>query len=184
MSMLFVATLLIVMLGAMLVWLLRSLFSSQKMLPVSTGWIEDMSASRYEPMNRLLRRDDYQYLATQGGFDPEMIAALRRERRRVFRGYLRSLSDDFQMVCTALRMLLAQSAQDRPDLARILLKQKLLFQWGLLAVECRLLMDACGWTATLDAHELLDGLDLLGQELRRMIPASPYSMAMRVSSAA
>lgn len=185
MIMLIFATLLIgVLLGSALVLLFQRLFSSQRMLPVSTTWIEDLSASRYEPMNRLLRRDDYRFLVSQPGYDASTIARMRRERRKVFRGYLRSLSEDFQMVCTALHMLLVQSAEDRPDLARILLKQKLLFQWGLLAVECRLLLDACGWTETLEAHDLLRGLDVLGQELRRMVPADRYYTAMPAGSVA
>src|SRR5215471_20655160 len=56
---------------------------------------DEFSLARYEPMGRLLAEEDFVFLAAQPGYRPEIGAKLRRERRQIFRLYLRELSRDF-----------------------------------------------------------------------------------------
>jgi hypothetical protein len=56
--------------GVAIAFLLRKLFASPKTLPVSVDWINDLSAIRYRPMERLLSAEDERFLASQPGCDP------------------------------------------------------------------------------------------------------------------
>ncbi len=82
--------------GVVVAFLFRRLIAGPKSLPVSVDWINDLSIARYRPMERLLSEEDYWFLANQPGFDKRMLRRIRSERRKVFRGYLASLSQRFQ----------------------------------------------------------------------------------------
>ena len=163
------ATFLIGTLGALLACFFRRLFSPQATLPPSTDWIEDLSANRYLPMERLLSDEDADFLASQPRFRGETMWRFRRERRKIFRGYLQCLKQDFERASTALQMMIIQSTYDRPELGMVLLRQKAIFQAALLGVQVRLLMHACGWNQVVDLQTLGASLDVLSLELRRMI---------------
>src|SRR5438270_7633371 len=95
--------------------LVRRLGSGSESLPVTTEWLADLSDDRYHPMLRLLEETDFRFLRTQKSFTPAMEQRLRAQRVEVFRGYLKMLESDFKRVCTALKIVLIQSASDRPD---------------------------------------------------------------------
>ncbi len=153
-----------------LVLLFRGLLSSQRSLPSSIDWIQDISAARYRPMERLLRSEDFQFLASQPGCTRQLARRLRTERRKVFRSYLYAMKRDFNRVCLALQVLMANSAVDRPELASVLVKQKTTFQLAILAVEFRLALHACGFDRMVDVRDLVGALDILGSELRQLVP--------------
>src|SRR5450756_951486 len=133
---------------------LRRLGSADRTLPVTAEWIDELSTDRYRPMMRLLDSRDIEFLGSQAGFTPKMGSKLRAQRCQIFRGYLRCLNMDFQRVCTALKLVLVQSEQDRPDLSSILLHNQILFATGLLAVHFRLIL--YGWgICTVDADGLM-----------------------------
>jgi hypothetical protein len=78
---------------------------------------------------------------------------------------------DFQRVCTALKLVLVQSEQDRPDLSSVLLQNQILFASGLLAVHFRLIL--YGWgICTVDADGLMRIFDGMAFELRHRVPAA------------
>jgi hypothetical protein len=162
--------------GAALAFLFRRLIAGPKSLPVSVDWINDLSIARYRPMERLLDEEDFRFLASQPGFEKRMLRRIRSERRRVFRGYLAGLSRDFSLVGAALRLMTMYSAQDRPDLAGILYKQQALFAFGMLAVQWRLLLHACG-LGTVDVRGLVRAMESMRLELRQMIPAEGAAVA-------
>src|ERR1035437_5554731 len=70
--------------GALLV---RMLGSTDRSLPVTAGWIDDLSTDRYRPMMRLLDSRDIEFLRSQAGFTPKMESKLRAQRCQIFRGY-------------------------------------------------------------------------------------------------
>ena len=151
--------------------LVRMLGSTDRSLPVTAEWIDDLSTDRYRPMMRLLDSRDIEFLRAQGGFTPRMESKLRAQRCQIYRGYLRCLALDFQRVCTALKLVLVQSEQDRPDLSSILLHNQILFATGLLAVHFRLIL--YGWgICTVDADGLMRIFDGMALELRHMVPAA------------
>ncbi|MGA2135700.1 MAG: hypothetical protein ABSH50_25695 [Bryobacteraceae bacterium] len=163
--------------GAVLVILFRRLMAGPKSLPVSVDWINDLSIARYRPMERLLSEDDYRFLSSQTGVSKKTLRRMRAERRKVFRGYLACLRKDFSLVGAALRMMMMYSAQDRGDLAGILYKQQALFAVGMLAVEWRLLLHACG-VGRVDVSGLVLAMENMRLELRHMIPIDPMASRM------
>ena len=174
--MLGLAALVLVAAGAVLMFVFRKIIGGPKSLPVSVDWISDLSVGRYKAMERLLGEEDYRFLACQPGLDKRTLRRMRSERRKVFRGYLACLSRDFSLVGAALRLVMTYSSQDRPDLARILYTQQALFALGILAVEWRLALHACG-IGTVDVSGLVRAMELMRLELRQMIPAASAAAA-------
>jgi hypothetical protein len=156
-------------LAAVVVCLFRRLIAGPRSLPVSVDWINDLSVDRYRPMERLLSDEDYSFLARQPGVTRGMLLCLRSERRKIFRAYLACLRDDFGLVAAALRLIMTYSAQDRPDLARFLYTQQLLFALGMLAVEWRLVLHVCH-LASVDVRALVQAMESVRLELRQVIP--------------
>src|SRR5271166_3889725 len=66
-----------------------------------------ISLAHYEPMTRLLADEDFQFLAAQPGYRPEIGAKFRRERTRIFRMYLRELARDFHRLHAEARAMVA-----------------------------------------------------------------------------
>lgn len=152
-------------------WVLRSVAAPQALLPVTAGWIDELSLERYRPMARLLSEDDLEFLRAQPGFTPRMIARLRAQRCQIFRGYLRSLSQDFDRVCMALKIVLLQSGQDRPDLASTLLREQWHFAANMFAVRVRLVFYRWGWSGV-DASNLMRTFDAMRLELQGLVPVT------------
>ena len=145
--------------------LLRRLLSADRVARLDPDWYERFSITRYRPMERLLSGEDREFLVAQAGFRPQILKTLRAERRRIFRGYLRCLSRDFNRLYLAGRLLMLDAAEDRPDLARILLRQRVLFAYAMLAVEIRLLLHALG-VGTVDVRLLVASLEEMRARLR------------------
>src|ERR1035437_2952352 len=151
--------------------LVRMLSSTDRSLPVTAEWIDDLSTDRYRPMMRLLDPREIEFLCTQAGFTSKMESRVRAQRCQIYRGYLQCLNMDFQRVCTALKLVLVQSEQDRPDLSSILLHNQILFATGLLAVHFRLLL--YGWgIGTVDADGVMRIFDGMAFELRHLVPSA------------
>lgn len=121
---------------------------------------EEFDAARYEPMARLLDPQEAAFLAGQPGIDAGAVAAFRRERRRVFRAYLRELGADFSSLHAQARQLVAASPEKHSELVGMLLRQQVRFWLALAGVEVQLLLDAAGLGAVNPAGLLatVDGL--------------------------
>ena len=130
--------------------------------------VEAIPVERYEPMLRLLERDDLRFLQSHPGCRRGMAARLRRQRCRLFQGYLRNLTSDFQQTCAALRIIMLRSGCDRPDLAKALLHAQKAFAFGLLTVGFRLMLYSLGWS-TVDATGLVRLFGSMQLELRGML---------------
>lgn len=145
-------------------------------LPVTSEWIEDLSLERYRPMLRMLDGDDVKFLRSQPGFTPTMAAKLRTQRTQIFRGYLRSLETDFKRVCSAIKLIMVQCKQDRPDLAETLIRQQITFAFAMMQVRVRLFLYSCG-IGTVDVTQLVKLFDGVRIELRSLVPATAMMSA-------
>jgi hypothetical protein len=155
--------------AAAIALLLRTIAAPTQQVPVTLDWIDELSMERYRPMLRLLTTEDLEFLRSQPGVTPAMVGQLRRDRCRIFRAYLRTLQDDFRVICAALKLLLVQASTDRPDLAGILLRSQLTFAGGMLMVHARVTIYACG-IGTVDVAGLLRVFDSMRVELRTLVP--------------
>jgi len=151
--------------------LLRRLSPSHRSLPVTAEWIDELSTDRYRPMMRLLDSRDIEFLRSQAGYTRKMESKLRAQRCQIFRGYLRCLDGDFKQVCMALKLVMVQSEQDRPDLSAVLAHHQLMFASGLMVAQVRLLLYRWG-ICTVDASSLVKIFDVLRIELRTLVPTA------------
>src|SRR5947209_10650087 len=78
---------------------------------------------RYRPMLRLLDDSDLRLLPRNSS----LYKTVRAERRKLFRSYLACLTKDYGRLLAGLRMVMAKSSVDRPDLVRALAKNRTLF---------------------------------------------------------
>ena len=165
-----------IVLASAIVFTIRKAAPRAGSLPVTANWIEELSLDRYRPMLRILAADDFGVLRSQPGYTPEMLAKLRSQRCRIFREYLRALREDFARVCLALKLLMVQAGNDRPDLASTLLRKQLQFAFGVAAVEVRLALYSWG-IGSVEVAGLLAVFDGLRVELRTLVPVSSESTA-------
>src|SRR5436190_11105527 len=109
------SAILCVALIAALFVVIRRMSAAGRNLPLTAEWIDELSIERYRPMLRLLDGEDLEFLRSQPGFTSKMATKLRIQRYLIFRGYLNCLNADFGRVCAAMKVLMLQSRNDRPD---------------------------------------------------------------------
>src|ERR1035441_1726583 len=83
------ATIQMMGMGLVAVFLVRRLGSDHQLLPVTIDWLSELSTDRYRPMLRLLDATDFEFLRAQQGFTPEMGKTLRRQRVQIGRASCR-----------------------------------------------------------------------------------------------
>lgn len=140
-------------------------------LPGDDDWVKQVSGDRYLPMKRLLDEGEHARLRDHPACTRRMLRRFRTGRIQVFRGYLRCLSADYTRVCTAIKLVLVQSAQDRPDLASLLVRQRISFTLHLMLAELRLRLYSLG-IGRVDVAELVSALDCMRLQLHGLLLAS------------
>ena len=113
-------------------------------------------AGRYRPMLRLLADEDFGFVAG----NPKLLRALRSERHRIFRSYLSCLTREYGRLLAGIRLVMVQSRVDRPDLARALAKNRLLFTLAICRIEYRLAMQSLG-LGKVDISAVVESFDRL-----------------------
>ena len=163
----YIAALTVVGLACALALVFQRLFSPGRCELVSTEWLSGFSVARYRPMGRLLSEDDYRFLARQKGYRPAIAQRLRRERIAVFRAYLRCIGGDFRRLEAALNLYMTHAPEDRPDLAKSLIKKRFLFTCAMITAKWRLTLYALGLGGA-DVRGLVGVLDGMRIDLRRV----------------
>ena len=153
-----------------IVFTIRKAVPRSGALPSAAGWTEVFAIDRPRPMPGLLNVEDFRALRSQPECQPEILARLRRQRCQIFRQDLRSLREDFDRECFALKLLTVQAGPDRPRLTWVLRRSRLRFELGMALVQSQLLLSRCGFGAV-DAASPLRIFAQLQAELRRLIPA-------------
>ena len=155
--------------GLGLILAVRKIAAPRVELPATADWIDELSVERYRPMMRLLDDEELRFLRSQPGFTPKLALQFRRQRCQIFRGYLRALSGDFHRICTAIKVMMMQAREDRPDLATTLIRSQLLFTCAVIAAHCQLVLYSCG-IGTVNVNNMLTVFDGLRLELRTLVP--------------
>ena len=95
--------------------------------------------SHYRPMLRLLEDED---------IDPTLEPGTRGEvlarRRQLFREYLLDVGKDYGRLLARIRLIMVESAVDRPDLAKALLRHRSSFAIAMCRIEFRLRLHELG----------------------------------------
>jgi hypothetical protein len=151
-------------------WRLASRFDVQQ---CTAEWLDTFSLERYAPMERLLNESDFAFLASQPGYREETGKRLRAERRKIFRGYLRSLVRDFNQLMRIGRMMVVFSAHDQQEFAHDLLRQQVKFYARVGALELKLVLYPLGWRGV-DVRGLLASLGAMRARVQDLtMPAAP-----------
>jgi hypothetical protein len=169
-----IAVSLIILVALLFAGLLRRLTAHSMHSHVDLEWVANFSVAKYRPMERLLSESDYRFLAVHKGYDRKIEKRLRSERRKILRGYLRCLKDDFSRLEAALRLFVSHSPVDRSDLAKALLKQRALFTFGVLMLECRLALHFLG-VGTVNSQGLIGSLDSLKAQVEQLVLAEQFA---------
>lgn len=112
---------------------------------ITPDWLEHFSAAIYDPMQRLLSEEDFNFLSRQPGFDLSLYKKLRRDRLHIFRQYLNRLITDFNRLHAVARFLLARSQEDQSQLALRLVWLKFRFSAAVLRTEANYLLCYLGY---------------------------------------
>ena len=92
----------------------------------------------------------------------------------MFRHYLRCLRRDFDRLSAGAKVVLVHAAEDRPDLATTLLKQRWLFNYAMLVVQVRLALQTIG-IGRVDVRRLVSSLEAMRDQLRQLTPQAQPS---------
>lgn len=142
-------------------------------LNFSAEWLDAFSIDNYRPMQRLLNESDYDFLASQPGFNANIASELRAERKRIFRAYLRQLNSDFQRLVYIGNLMVVQSSVDRSDLASAISQARVRFFWSCLQAEMSLALDPLP-LGKINPANLIDSLALVLSSIEQ---ASPEQLA-------
>jgi hypothetical protein len=133
------------------------------------AWI-DIDWQSCSPLERLLDPAEFEFLERRG-MSKARIDALRAKRRELFRMYMRRLAHEFNLAHAALQSVLLTTEVDRPELARKLAQQRLLFYRGLIGVEVRLTLNALGFDSVpVPSLSLIRPLERLHLEFCSLAP--------------
>jgi hypothetical protein len=157
--------------GSTVLFVLRRVVFPKTNIPITTNWIDELSLEHYRPMVRLLDGGDLEFLGSQPGIDPKFLRRFRRQRCRIFRGYLKQLNTDFACICMAIKVIMVQSELDRPDLACTLLRSQLLFAATMVSLRLRVVLYEVG-IGRIEIAGLLRLFEGMRLELRVLVPAS------------
>lgn len=127
----------------------------------------DFSIARYEPMMRLMSKDDLLFLEAQPGFRGEVRKKFIGERRRIFRLYLHDLAADFHRLHRHARMIAASMPADQAPLIGVLIRQQARFWFEMTAMELQLSLDWMGMRS-IDASALVHAIGAMHVEIGRL----------------
>jgi len=154
---------------ALLFWRLASRLDAKS---CTAEWLDRFSLKSYAPMERLLDRNDWAFLASQPGYRPEIGKQLMAERRKIFRAYLRMLVRDFNQLMGIGRLMVVYSNQDQQEFARSLGRQQVKFYARVCALHLQLALYPLGWPAV-DARGLLAALGAMRSRVQQLAVQSP-----------
>lgn len=127
-------------------------------------WVAEFTPARYQPMERLLREEDFRLLEEKAK-DRSAALRLRAERRRIFRLYLGQMNRDFTRLQTVGKLMVLYSPQDRSDLMERLITQEVKFRFLWATMHARLVLHALG-VGSLSHVGLLGPISNLTQQIQ------------------
>jgi hypothetical protein len=147
--------------------LFRTLASRLDNQACTAEWFESFSLDSFAPMERLLDQSDFEFLSRQPGYRPEIGERLLKQRKRLFLGYLRLLTGDFNQLLRIARLMIVYSTEDRGEFAKVLWRQQVTFYFAICAVRLRVALYPMGWTS-LDVSKLMQALDNMRNQVAQL----------------
>ena len=123
--------------------------------------------NRYRPMLRLLADNDMEF----ANANRSLRNRIRAQRRDLFRGYLRCMAKDYGRLLAGIRQVMVESGVDRPDLAKALAKNRMMFALALCRIELNLQLHALG-IGSVDVSGLVEAFQALRGTVGAMTPVA------------
>lgn len=121
-----------------------------------SGSAEEVNPDRYIPMLRLL-----------AGYEDEPLAGqMGAENRARIRAWLQAFANDYSVLVAELRLAMVQSNEDRPDLAKALVLNRLSFSIALFRLDLRLRLLSVGIGGVQEFRTETEGLTQTIRQLR------------------
>lgn len=143
--------------------------------------VEEFSAQRYRPIQRLLSTKDIIFLRSAAP-SRQLVRRHKAARRRLLRLYVTALICDYRRLQALAALQIATSPHEE-GLSQFLLQQQLLFYAGLLLVGCRITLQTTrlGWAleklgAAGDIRLLINSADALAHRAN-VLPPFPVDRA-------
>ncbi len=135
--------------------------------------VQPFSPSRYKPMEKLLSRKELDFIQSHPCFSTDSLKRIRAERRSIFRKYIKMMCADFHQLTNAIRHIMVQSTETRPELAKALVRAQLLFTLTIVLLEARLILQATGFDMlTVSSARLIHVLEQMQGEWQSLSVAS------------
>lgn len=160
------ATGLVLLVAGAFLWIFRLMITSGKREASDLNGLGQFSIEKYRAMQRLLSREDFEFLENQPGFSAKVAGRFRAMRRRILRLYLADLGRDFENIYAVAKLCVLHSAEDRPGLALALLRQKWTFNYAIALAHVRLMLQPLA-LGRLDTGALVDAVDAMYGQLRQ-----------------
>jgi hypothetical protein len=147
--------------------------SGYRCVPVrGSGTTSEFPLTPLGPMARLLADEDLDFLRRFQACRPQLAARWERDRRRIFRLYLRDAASDFHRMHAQARLLVANAPEEYAGLVSLLMRQQATFWRTLIVIELRLTLSGLGF-GKLDGGKIAASIEAMRAELSRSIaPAS------------
>jgi hypothetical protein len=128
--------------------------------------MREFALARYAPMAHLAGDQDLEFLRKLPGYKPEMGRQFVRERRRLFRLYLKELAADFNVLHKAARQMIAHAPEEHADLVGILARHQMTFWRRLAVIEVQMALVPLGAHLP-DVERLINGVAAVHQAVVR-----------------
>ncbi|HEY4362817.1 MAG TPA: hypothetical protein VGN17_17745 [Bryobacteraceae bacterium] len=125
----------------------------------------EFGAARLAPLERLMSGDDLEFLREFSACRPHLAAQWERERRQIFRLYLREAAAEFQRVHGEARQLVARAPEEHADLVGKLMRQQVTFWVTLTKIELHLALGGLG-LGEIDARKIVALIEVTQAEVR------------------
>lgn len=172
MTMMLIATVVLVLLITAFVLLFNKLFTRVDDNESAAEWLNDFSIESYRPMERLFNEADYEFLAEQPGYHPGIGKKLRAERKKIFRAYLSQLVGDFHRLVHVANLMMVYSGKDRSDLAHSIFKLRAKFYWTVICTEASLTLLPF-IPRNVRAGYLISSLAKMNDNVHSLVPSRP-----------
>lgn len=118
-------------------------------------WFEAFNFARYQGLIHLFAPEDFNFLKSQPGYTPELLARLKADRLAIAQSYLNELQTDVRLLLNFANRASAQSGLDTDDFSAFLLKQEFRFALSMTRLRCELALMKFGINREIQFERLL-----------------------------
>jgi hypothetical protein len=133
-------------------------FFLERQVSPTAEWLREFDLSRYETLTQLFHPKDYEFLASQPGYTPELSARLRSERLEIAKAFLDQLEWDARLLINFANQYVANAADDAGNFSGFILRQEVRFGITLAILRFQLRLMERGLVHRIQFERLLQSI--------------------------